>query len=622
MHNSPFITRDSHAHLRWLRCDNYARAASEAIVSLTAEELPAVARFAPIAFVLREDAYIPVAIMGLQVGSCLFVTADGQWSSDYIPAAIRTYPFHLAPSQDGARVCIHDDYCLSGEAGERFFGEDGLPSPAFQRIVDELASLARGRLAAQLASSMLGKHQLIKPWQLSLKTAAGERQLPGFFTVDEAALQQLSGDAMVALRESGALKLAYAQLLSVPNFARLGELEQARNRALAVANPRRAPQQADATVVSPAADRILLVTFQWSTLVELPYLVRQAGFQVDVLCPGNNRITGSGFYDRWIDSGPSMESLLAALAELSQGQQYRHIVIGDDPILWKIYRENFTELWHLLPILNPLALPILNKLGFSRHCRAHQIPGPDFCAIGSQADADPALRMLGLPIVLKENYSNGGAGVHICRDAEAYLGFIASYDFREPLLAQQFIQGELLGVEAIFKQGKLLDYCCSIEVDPTLGPSTKRRYLPNEDAIGEVVSRFGLSAKLHGFVNMSLIQEGASQAYFLIEADPRPNKWVSYARWFGHDFAPAFKILVADDDGSEVLPSAKEREAQVDCWEVEHFPTHFGKLLNAGKLRDACIHLLNFKLTHRYTVYDPVLLENKMNSVFEQLKPK
>lgn len=370
----------------------------------------------------------------------------------------------------------------------------------------------------------------------------------------------------------------------------------------------------------PSAPKVLLVTHEWSTLVEMPYLVKLAGCHVDVLCPSHNSTIKNSFYDRWIDAGATMDTLVRALQQLARDKTYDYILIGDDPILWKIYRDQLTDLWPLLPIQNPAALPILNKVGFAAHCRQHGIASPRFQEVGHGAQAQAALQALGLPIVVKENYSNGGQGVRIFRDAPSYQAFMSGYDYAQPLLAQQFIHGELLGVEALFKRGQLLQYVSSVVLDATLGPSTKRRYLPNDDQVGAIISQLGQTASLHGFVNISLMQEASSQRYYLFEADPRPTRWVPYGRWFGCDFVPAFQAFMADGETEVPLSSISGAQQEIDCWDVEYFPSHTAKLLNEGRISEAILHLLDFKKTWRYTLYDPVLLEDKMDCIRRGIK--
>ena len=362
------------------------------------------------------------------------------------------------------------------------------------------------------------------------------------------------------------------------------------------------------------APKILLVSFRWNTLTEAPYLFKQSGCHVDVLCPNDNWAIQNSFYDHWIDSGDSLQSLILRLTNLVKQNIYQEIVIGDDPILWKIYREKITILWHLLPICNPLALPILSKVGFSQHCNTHAIPTPIFSILTNKVDGAQALLKCGLPLVTKENYSAGGEGVKKFTDVPSFEAYLESYPFTEPLLVQSFIEGSLVSVEALFKNGELLEYACSVVLDGDRGPSTKRRYLPKDHQVNLIISKFGKSTLLHGFANIALMQESTTGNYLLFEADPRPNKWVPYGKWFGSDFSRAIKVFL----GIEFCKEDPLVQTQ-DIFEIEHFNSHLAKLLNNQRYVDALLHLLDYDKNIRYTIYDPRLLKARMDFMYRQV---
>jgi len=228
-----------------------------------------------------------------------------------------------------------------------------------------------------------------------------------------------------------------------------------------------------------------------------------------------------------------------------------------------------------------------------------------------------ALALLGLPIVIKENYSNGGNAVWICEDTLSFNALIANYSFQEPLFAEQFIDGDQIGVEALFKHGELLHYVCARNIESGIGPSTKRRYFPNNETLTNLIQKFGRSTLLHGFVNMTLMQAASDQQYYLFEADPRPNKWVAYGRWFGCDFSIGIKEWLRDEVSSGMLEN-DGMEFPKDC-EVEYFPNYAAKLINQGRTKEAILHLLDFKRNYRYTLYDPVLLEDKLACIRDGL---
>lgn len=238
MPNYQAISPERHAHQRWQRYSTYAFAAAESVVPLAAAEVPKAVMTLPMAFIEQAGGFIPVAVLGLQPGKNLFVAPDGRWAGSYIPAAFRSYPFRLAKTEDGRQVlCIDEDSGLvtGGPTGENFFTEDGQPAQAVLDILNFLNRVEQSRLATVAACAALQKHNLIRAWQVTLKTDAGEQQIAGLFQIDEAALNQLPGEALLEVRQAGALPLAYCQLLSMQHLPQLGGLIEAHVKAAAQA---------------------------------------------------------------------------------------------------------------------------------------------------------------------------------------------------------------------------------------------------------------------------------------------------------------------------------------------------------------------------------------------------
>ena len=114
------ISKSEHLLARWTRYGSFSFAAGQAVVPLVAQELPRAAGAFPVGFVREADAFVPVAVMGLEQGQNLFVAADGRWAGRYIPAACRGYPFTLAslrmqpkPLRQWLSI-LHRQYRLAG----------------------------------------------------------------------------------------------------------------------------------------------------------------------------------------------------------------------------------------------------------------------------------------------------------------------------------------------------------------------------------------------------------------------------------------------------------------------------------------------------------------------------
>lgn len=227
MPNYHAITRERHASRHWNRYTSYNFAAADAVVPLVAAELSKAVMALPIAFIAQGEGYVPAAVLGLQAGNNIFVAPDWRWVGGYLPAAFRSYPFRLAKTEDGQQVlCVDEDSGLLTDdpAGERFFADDGQPAQATLDVLNFLTEIERDRVRTAAACAALQKHQLIRPWPITLKSDSGEQQIAGLFQIDEAALNQLPAEALHELSQAGALAVAYCQLLSMQHLPLLGQL--------------------------------------------------------------------------------------------------------------------------------------------------------------------------------------------------------------------------------------------------------------------------------------------------------------------------------------------------------------------------------------------------------------
>lgn len=230
------VNNEAHATKRWRRYESYTFAASESILPLVAAELPRVVAAFPIAFIQRNSAFFPVALLGLEQGRNLFVAANGQWVGAYVPSALRGHPFRLAHTEDNKLVlCVDQDSGLitDGPEGEPFFDESGNPSASVAQIMDFLQQVEGNRQATARMCTVLAERGLIKSWSITLKTPEGDKSLEGLFQVDEQAMNQLPGEAFLELRQAGVLPMAYCQLLSMQHLASLGKLAEAHAHAAA-----------------------------------------------------------------------------------------------------------------------------------------------------------------------------------------------------------------------------------------------------------------------------------------------------------------------------------------------------------------------------------------------------
>lgn len=212
----------------WRRSPGYAFAAGETLIPLVVAELTQAVPAMPLGFIQSGLGFQLVAVTSPQPGANLFVAPDGRWLGAYVPAALRGYPFRLIKPQDRADsvLCIDEASGLVVEAGqgEAFFGEDGRPSKALSDVFEILSKAERSRVATQAAVDALAAANLIQPWLMGIKQGEQNIPLAGLYRTDEAALHALENEAFLTLRRSGALPLAYAQLLSMNQHVVLQQL--------------------------------------------------------------------------------------------------------------------------------------------------------------------------------------------------------------------------------------------------------------------------------------------------------------------------------------------------------------------------------------------------------------
>ena len=239
------ITFERHATQRWLRPTDHSFTGQDATALLTLHELAQAALHLPIAFVAHEEGFLPVAVLGLVPGKNLFVGLDGRWLGGYVPAVYGAYPFVLAPAAAGqVALCINEaSGLLSSTAGEPFFTDGGVPNPAVAGVLGFLNQQATHQQQAVGVCTLLKQHQLIEPWPIKLQGGAQTQNVEGLHRISEAALNGLPAQALLTLRNAGALALAYCQLLSMQHLQTLGKLADAHAQVAAAAQAATVPTQ-------------------------------------------------------------------------------------------------------------------------------------------------------------------------------------------------------------------------------------------------------------------------------------------------------------------------------------------------------------------------------------------
>ncbi|MEO9901154.1 SapC family protein [Nisaea sp.] len=224
------LTRTAHENKSWARYSSYEFAMQQTLAALVASELPKAVMHLPVAFARIQDRFHPVAVLSFEENRNLFVTKEGKWIGGYIPAGFRAFPFALANTENDEKILCFEDssgLLVDGAEGEPFFDSEGNPSASTKQVLDFLQQVDADRQRTDAMCASLGKHDVIEPWPINLKTGAGEKNVEGLFRINENALNDLPDEAFLEIRRSGALAMAYMQLLSMTHLPLIGKLYEA-----------------------------------------------------------------------------------------------------------------------------------------------------------------------------------------------------------------------------------------------------------------------------------------------------------------------------------------------------------------------------------------------------------
>jgi hypothetical protein len=165
---------DKSQALTFTRLDTYHFAAKENFCPVFLQELPQVVREYFICFP-NNNTDLPHALLGFQQDTNQYVTADGTWQADYIPAYIRRYPFILANKEDAPA----DEFTLAADmaaphfdstSGIPLFTPDGRPTELLEQRISLLRGIEQQRIATQQAVREIEAAGLFKMEQLTIKS--------------------------------------------------------------------------------------------------------------------------------------------------------------------------------------------------------------------------------------------------------------------------------------------------------------------------------------------------------------------------------------------------------------------------------------------------------------------
>lgn len=214
---------------------DYRFASNTNVIPLLANEAPIAQARYPLVFIPQtsESPATLAAVVGAGDGVNTYLDDDGQWVADtYIPAWVRRYPFFSIQAGEQAEPMLAIDPTvkwLKKKGGESFVGQEGKPTDRLQRVMafnqeyQQMAAKTRELVQALLSAEVLEEGVMRIPIASDTESDKDQksREIRGFLMVNEQKLRELSDEQLAELHRSGALTVAYAQLMSMQNLGKI-----------------------------------------------------------------------------------------------------------------------------------------------------------------------------------------------------------------------------------------------------------------------------------------------------------------------------------------------------------------------------------------------------------------
>lgn len=297
---------------------------------------------------------------------------------------------------------------------------------------------------------------------------------------------------------------------------------------------------------------------------EIPSMFKRAGYHVTIYCCETSWLKSNVFHDEWIDASKDKKAFADGFISLARavGERFGKAMLLDDETI-KIVNEHLPVgdldiFQKAMPILNIANREMLSsKIGMSNVFARNGIATPRYLNLSDVSATNEIPKLVDFPVLLKVDFSFSGIGIRKCEAPSQLDEMLAELHDRTNVVVQEFIEGEDIGVEALFHQGKLITYQAARVVKYMLNKfsyTTKRIYFRSE-RIERLLMEMGEKLGMNCFASIGYIYHKERDIYYLIEVDARTNSWMPYSRFTDHDFSEGLKSIA---QGSMAKCPAKE----------------------------------------------------------------
>lgn len=226
MFREPKLLSTNDSKTKFGTLNNYKHSRTLNAVALHYKETPEASKHYPIFFVKDSDeSYTPVAILGLEDKSNLFVDKSGEWSKGkYVPSTIRLYPFSLTKSGDNQFSIAYDSAydAINDKNGFTIFDENGEQTESGKKVIEFAEQNFRLSNETKRSLKSVEDAELFRSVNIDIGESESRKfVLKGFYQIDVEKLNSLSDEDLLKITKSGGLHTIYNHLDSISNFSNL-----------------------------------------------------------------------------------------------------------------------------------------------------------------------------------------------------------------------------------------------------------------------------------------------------------------------------------------------------------------------------------------------------------------
>ena len=229
------VSREKHKDKAITPRKNYSFASETMAVPVSYVELPHAVSTLPMFFLRNEQTIELCALLGLEKGKNLFISPNGDWITDFIPAAVNCHPFAMGSVNEQTKALLvkEDSKAIVDRAkGEPLFNEDGSEGRVIRLYAQLLNQIMESRKMQQNACLLLEELSLLQTFDGKLRKWDGSFiKLEGLLTIDWEAFRKLGNAKFSKLKKFSAMDLVYAHRYSLNGLKFLLNIWQSREKA-------------------------------------------------------------------------------------------------------------------------------------------------------------------------------------------------------------------------------------------------------------------------------------------------------------------------------------------------------------------------------------------------------